>query len=220
MSRISVSDGALTVDVQGLHQLWALTRRIRVPLSHVRGATADPGIVEEPKGLRSPGLHMPGSAVVGTFTRDGETHFWDLRSGSRAVVIELTGEPYDRLIIDVEDPRSTVDMINGAVHDFTSSNSPDVEFSESPHRPPLSSPQWKIALLGAIVIDGVLKVAMLVDVSRRPRRSLRGSKRTWRALALVNFFGPLAYFTIGRRSPSPTRRGKRRHQRSGRTIKR
>ncbi len=199
MTRISVSDDVLTVDIQGLHQLWALRRRIRVPLAHVRGATADPGIVHEPKGLRAPGVHVPGSAVIGTFQRDGETQFWDVRSGARAVVIELTGEAYDRLIVDAENPRSTVDMINDAVHSLGSSGPPTVE---SPHPTPrfrMAGPRWKAALAVAVVVDGALKTATLVDVRRRPPQSLRGSKRLWRVLALVNFFGPLAYFTIGRR---------------------
>lgn len=115
MARVSVTDDLLTVDLQGLHQLWAFKRRIRVPLAHVRGATADPGIVHEPKGMRAPGLHLPGAAVIGSFRRKGEKHFWDVRSGAHAVVIELADETYDRLIVDVEDPRSTVDTINHAL---------------------------------------------------------------------------------------------------------
>lgn len=114
MARVTVADDLLTVDLQGLHRLWAFKRRITVPLAHVRGATADPGIVNEPKGLRAPGLHIPGAAVIGTFYRDGEKHFWDVRSGAHAVVIELADDAYARLVVDVEDPRSTVDVINRA----------------------------------------------------------------------------------------------------------
>jgi hypothetical protein len=47
MARVSLSDTQVRVDLEGLHQLWALTRRITVPLAHVRGATADPGVVVE-----------------------------------------------------------------------------------------------------------------------------------------------------------------------------
>lgn len=108
MASVSVTDDLLTVDVQGLHRLWAFKRRIRVPLAHVRGATPDPGIVHEPKGLRAPGLHVPGAAVIGTFHCDGEKHFWDVRVGTHTIVIELADETYNRLIIDVEDPRTTV----------------------------------------------------------------------------------------------------------------
>ena len=114
MARVSVTDELLTVELQGLHRLWAFKRRISVPLTHVRGATADPGIVRERKGLRAPGLQVPG-AVIGTFHRNGEKHFWDVRSGTRAVVIELTDEDYDRLVVEVPDPRATVDAVNHAL---------------------------------------------------------------------------------------------------------
>ena len=121
MASVSVTEDLLTLDVQGLHRLWAFMRRIRVPLAHVRGATFDPGIVHEPKGLRAPGLHIPGAAVIGTFHRAGEKHFWDVRVGTQAIVIELTDETYDRLVVDVKDPRSTVDTINRAVSHLRSS---------------------------------------------------------------------------------------------------
>jgi hypothetical protein len=54
-----------------------------------------------------------------------------------------------------------------------------------------------ITVLG--VVEGVLLVAALVDIKRRPADQIKGSKRMWTALAFVNIIGPIAYFTIGRR---------------------
>jgi len=115
MTRVTTTDEVLDVELQGLHRLWALKRRIRVPLAQVRGATVDPGMVSEPKGVRAPGLHVPGVAVVGTFTRDGERTFWDVGSGANAVVIELSGASYDRLVVEVDDPRAVADGVNRAL---------------------------------------------------------------------------------------------------------
>jgi hypothetical protein len=39
----------------------------------------------------------------------------------------------------------------------------------------------------------------LLDLRRRPSTQIRGSKRLWAAAAFVNFVGPLAYFSFGRR---------------------
>lgn len=114
MTRVHIARDGLDVRLQGLHQLWGFTRRIHVPLAHVRGATADPGVMREPRGLRAPGLHIPGLATVGTFHRDGQRHFWDVRRGHRAIVVELTDERYDRLVLEVDDTRSVVDAINEA----------------------------------------------------------------------------------------------------------
>ncbi|HET9557428.1 MAG TPA: PLD nuclease N-terminal domain-containing protein, partial [Actinomycetota bacterium] len=35
---------------------------------------------------------------------------------------------------------------------------------------------------------------------RRPSTQVRGSKTLWVAAAFVNFVGPIAYFTFGRRA--------------------
>jgi hypothetical protein len=60
-----------------------------------------------------------------------------------------------------------------------------------------------IVVAGAI--DGVLKIAALIDLARRPPNEVRGSKRKWvAAVTLVNSLGavPLAYFAWGRRKPA------------------
>ena len=49
------------------------------------------------------------------------------------------------------------------------------------------------------VAEAALKVAMLVDLKRRPAEQVRGSKWLWRPLAFVNLVGPVSYFAWGRR---------------------
>jgi hypothetical protein len=48
------------------------------------------------------------------------------------------------------------------------------------------------------VAEAALKVAMLIDIKRRPASQIRGSKWLWRPLAFVNLFGPVSYFAFGR----------------------
>jgi Phospholipase_D-nuclease N-terminal len=64
------------------------------------------------------------------------------------------------------------------------------------------SPGTRRLIVGAAVVEGVLKVAALVDIARRPADQIRGSKWVWApTVLLVNSFGgaPLAYFAFGRR---------------------
>lgn len=119
MAHISIDDGNLIVEIEGLDKLWALKSRLTIPLAHVRGATADPGIVKEPKGLRSPGTHVPGVVTAGTFHVDGERVFWDVHDPAKAVVIQLADERYARLVIQVSDPRATVALVEDALSDLT-----------------------------------------------------------------------------------------------------
>ncbi|MEU8660709.1 hypothetical protein [Actinoplanes philippinensis] len=115
MARVSTENGNLVVEIEGLDKLWSLKSSLTIPLANVRGATADPGMVKEPKGLRAPGTHLPGVITAGTFHQDGERVFWDVRDGARAVVIELADQRYARLVIEVADPAATVDLIEGAI---------------------------------------------------------------------------------------------------------
>lgn len=113
MNTVTVNDTTLTVEPLGLDKLWSFTKKLEIPLANVRGATLDPGAADEPKGIRGPGLGLPGK-WSGTFTRDGEKSFWNVGDAARTVVVELVNEHYARLVLTVEEPRETVDRINAA----------------------------------------------------------------------------------------------------------
>lgn len=114
MNTITLTDTCLVVEPKGLDKLWSFTRRLSIPLGHVRGATFDPGANEEPKGLRAPGLAVPGK-WAGTFTKDGDKTFWNVSTPGSTVVIELSDEHFTRLVLTADQPRSVVDAINLAL---------------------------------------------------------------------------------------------------------
>jgi len=113
MARVTIVEDELRVELEGMHKIWALKNSISVPMAHVVGATADSRIAKESKGIRSPGTHIPGLLAAGTWHKDGEKVFWDVRDASKTVVIELRDESYVRLVLEVADPTSTVALING-----------------------------------------------------------------------------------------------------------
>lgn len=49
------------------------------------------------------------------------------------------------------------------------------------------------------VIQLLLLAASHWDLSRRASTEVRGAKGMWRVVTLINFIGPLMYFTFGRR---------------------
>jgi hypothetical protein len=66
-------------------------------------------------------------------------------------------------------------------------------------------PRSRRLIVVASVIEGVLKIAALADLARRPSNEIRGPKAAWAAaVALINAFGavPIAYFAWGRRKPA------------------
>ncbi|MDN5743599.1 MAG: hypothetical protein L0H31_00595 [Nocardioidaceae bacterium] len=110
-TRVTVAPEGLIVEPAGLDKLWSLTSRLEIPLEHVRGATHDPGMKSAPKGWRGPGLRL-GDKLSGTFHADGDRQFWNVDGYDNVIVIELTHEHYQRLVISVEQPRELVEAID------------------------------------------------------------------------------------------------------------
>jgi hypothetical protein len=64
------------------------------------------------------------------------------------------------------------------------------------------SPRSRRLIVVGSTFEGVLKLAALVDLARRPASQVRGSKSRWAlAITLINSVGavPIAYFAYGRR---------------------
>ncbi len=61
------------------------------------------------------------------------------------------------------------------------------------------SDRQRALLLGAAAAEMSLKIAALIDISRRPADRIRGPKALWRAAMAVNLLGPLSYFAFGRK---------------------
>ena len=115
MARVEIADDRLTVHIDGMDRLWTFKTRLDIPLAHVTGASTDSAVVRGRKGWRGPGARIPGVIVAGAYHLNGERVFWDVHDPAKAVVVELTGERYARLVIGVADPTETVARIEAAI---------------------------------------------------------------------------------------------------------
>lgn len=120
MVRVSIVDDAAIFEVQGFHKVWALKHRLKIPLAHIKWVLVDPDIVTGLwQGVRTPGRRVPGLLIAGTFYNAGKCSFWDVRNKQNAIVVELAGESYHRLIIEVKDPSAEVARLQAATfHDI------------------------------------------------------------------------------------------------------
>jgi hypothetical protein len=64
------------------------------------------------------------------------------------------------------------------------------------------SPRTRLLLAGSAAIETGLKVAVLLDLRRRPASQVRGPKWLWASSMIVNSAGliPITYFVFGRRT--------------------
>lgn len=107
----------LELSLEGLEHVWAFRLRpISVPLAHVTRAEASMPRTSW-KELRAPGTAVPGLIKAGTYYTPRGREFWYVvRSRTRRpLTIELSGEPFQRLVIVIEDAQGWVERINAAV---------------------------------------------------------------------------------------------------------
>jgi hypothetical protein len=116
VTEVEIDGDTLIVQVKGMDRLWSLKSRLEIPLSHVLGAETDQEVsLQHSKALRAPGTHLPGVIMAGSFYQEGDRVFWDVRDPEKAIAIRLEDERYARLVIEVEDPTSTVAAIEEAI---------------------------------------------------------------------------------------------------------
>jgi hypothetical protein len=115
MTTVSVQGTDLVVEVEGLDKLWSFQSRLVIPLDDVVSASTDGTVADDHKGWRGPGTYVPGVIAAGTFHRDGERIFWDVHDPKKVVVIELRHEHFARLVLGVDDPGASADLVNLAL---------------------------------------------------------------------------------------------------------
>jgi hypothetical protein len=116
MVEIRIEGANAVFEVEGWDKLWSLRSRLEIPVTHIRGAHADPSpAMGWFQGLRLAGTDVPNFFRAGTFYQEGSLVFWDVCDPDRTVVIELEHERYRKLIIEVADPGAAVKLIETAV---------------------------------------------------------------------------------------------------------
>jgi len=103
-----INNDTVTVAMSTAEKAEAFHRDLTIPRSAVTGARAVPDGMAEVHGIRMPGAYFPDMIMVGTWRGGGLTTFAVCHGHQPAVVIDLSGEHYDRIVMTVENPESIV----------------------------------------------------------------------------------------------------------------
>jgi hypothetical protein len=115
VATIELTPTSLVVHITGADQFFALASRLEVPLEHIAGVDSSlPEAHSVFKGLRM-GTNVPGLITAGRFLHHGQWAFWDVHDPDRAIGIRLHDEHYAKLIVGVDNPQLTAELIGNAL---------------------------------------------------------------------------------------------------------
>jgi hypothetical protein len=113
MATIEMTPRTLRVTLTRAERVLGLLRDLEVPLDAVRSAEAVPDGLAATRGLRAPGLGLPGRRKIGTWRRRGSRTFVSVRRGP-AVRLGLTGQRFDTVLVSADDAPAVVAALTGA----------------------------------------------------------------------------------------------------------
>jgi hypothetical protein len=112
VAKLVINDDTVTVQMSLAEKAEALHRDLTVPRSAITGVRVVSDGISEVHGLKMPGSGIPGVIMVGTWiSRDGNT-FAVCHGSGRAIVIDLTGQNYDRIVMTADNPEELMSQLS------------------------------------------------------------------------------------------------------------
>lgn len=108
MTRTRVEDDTLTLSFTTAEKFAGLLRDQLVPVTAVTHAEVVPDGLEAARGLRAPGLALPGRRKLGTWRTGSGRALVAVQGHRPAVRLTLTGQRYASLLITTDAPDELV----------------------------------------------------------------------------------------------------------------
>ncbi len=104
MTRVTIVGDRLEVRFTRAEKLAGLLRDVDIPLGAVRAVAVELDGLSAARGVRAPGLGLPGLRKIGTWRSPQGKSVVVARKGRPALRLTLAGLAYDELLLDVPDP--------------------------------------------------------------------------------------------------------------------
>jgi hypothetical protein len=114
MATIHTTPGTLRVSLTRAERVLGLLRDLEVPLDAVRSVDVVPDGLAAARGLRAPGLGLPGRRKIGTWRRWGSRTLVSVGRGP-AVRLVLSGRRVDTVLVGADDAPRVAAAIGAAI---------------------------------------------------------------------------------------------------------
>lgn len=114
MSTVSLIPGELLVKLSRTEKVAGLRRDVRIPLRAVADVEVVPDALAAARGVRAPGLALPGVRKVGTWRTGAGAEFVVARRGEAGVRLTLTGHNLASVLLGDDDAEGLAMRIRAA----------------------------------------------------------------------------------------------------------
>ena len=114
MAMLSRIGDELVVMLNDLEKAGAMRGDVHVPVWAMRSVRVSTNPFRELRGMRAPGTGIPGVIALGTWRTKGAKVFAAVYRGGPAVVVELSGAEFRRLIVSAHDAVALADSLSVA----------------------------------------------------------------------------------------------------------
>jgi hypothetical protein len=111
MATLQLTADTLAVRFTTVEKLTGWLRDTEVPRSAIHSVEVVVDALGAPRGLRAPGLGLPGVRKIGTWRASGERTLVSVRRDQPALRIRLDGQRYDTWLIGADDAAMLADRI-------------------------------------------------------------------------------------------------------------
>ena len=115
MARVEIVENGVWIRLTWGEKLMALHKDLFLPVTSLRGAQVADEKWLNTVGFRVPGTAIPGLVIYGTYLRPKQRDFIAWSRPKQVLQLNLSGKPYNRVILGVDDAAAQAAQLNEAL---------------------------------------------------------------------------------------------------------
>jgi hypothetical protein len=111
VATLRIDTDSVALHLSGAEKAESLHGDITYPRTSIAGVRVVSSGLDEVQGFKLVGAGIPGVMKVGTFRSERGSTFATCHGNGPAIVIDLVGEHYDRIVVTLDDPEQVASQL-------------------------------------------------------------------------------------------------------------